>query len=194
MLAIRGYGRNLWYKSCVIDSPPLSPSCLLLHTTVTSSSSLPSPSRRWRPTRTLVFPSQLQMLFLRQLQFAVQPRIHFSPMHEVTEPTTHTLARLVLSTTSFSEVSDRTEFSVYRSSGIPPRVEVVDRLLSIFFVLEPCVHVAYQMIASIVADDDGFYFSVLGQFAKHVFVECVKVGLDLGFAELIVLFVSGILI
>jgi len=124
-------------------------------------------------------PPKLQPLLHTQLQLPLQILTWFFPMDEVAESTPDTPFPRVQSTTSFSEIGNRTELAIYRSSRVPPRIERIACSLCGFFVLEPGVDVADEMVIVVITNYHLFHLTVLAHLAEEILVKRVKVVLQL---------------
>lgn len=109
-------------------------------------------------------------------------------MDEIAEAASNAALAAIQPATRFPEIRDRTQLAVDRASGIPPLVQGVRRRLRAVLVLEPRIHVPDQMVIVVVADHQFFELAVFAQLAPDVFVECVKVVLQL----VLVHFVLGV--
>jgi len=96
-------------------------------------------SRAWRSSTTSTLAS------------AVEPLSQFSgdwlKVHEVAEPSTCALTKLILSATSLSEVSNRWQITADRASIEPSVVHIIHSFLSIFFLSELDIYIANEMIS-----------------------------------------------
>lgn len=112
-------------------------------------------------------------------------------MYEITKPSSDApLVSAVQSTTRLSEIRHGAQFAVDGPAGIPSTVQDVAGLLGAVFVFEARVHVSDQVVVVVVAHDEFFELAArdFAQLAPHVFVERVKVVLQLrsveGFVDL----------
>lgn len=96
-------------------------------------------SRAWRSSTTSTLAS------------AVEPLSQFSgdwlKVHEVAEPSTCALTKLILSATCLSEVSNRWQITADRASIEPSVVHIIHSFLSIFFLSELDIYIANEMIS-----------------------------------------------
>jgi len=73
-------------------------------------------------------------------------------MHEIAETRSGALPSLILSATSFSEVSNGCQFCVDRSASKPTIVEVIASFQCIIFLLELDIDIANQMVTEVVTN------------------------------------------
>jgi hypothetical protein len=101
---------------------------------------------RWLRRRTLAHTPLISSPFFQpflggQFQLSIQFSTRFFPVYKIAEPSSDTSFSAVQSTTCFSEIRDRGKLAVYRSSGVPPRVERVAGLLCRVFVFKSRINV-----------------------------------------------------
>lgn len=109
-------------------------------------------SRTRAPGHASLIPtSVLQPLLHAELQIPFKLLARFLSVYKVAEPSTHTSFSRIQTTTCFAEIGDRTELAVYRSRGVPARVECVASCLRVFLVLESRVYVADQICDTLLA-------------------------------------------
>ena len=87
-------------------------------------------------------------------------------VHKIAETTSVALAKLVLSTTGFSEIWNGAELSINWSSIEPSVIDFVAYFYGVVFVFHFYVYVANEMIAQIVANIHLFDFTIKSWFFK----------------------------
>jgi hypothetical protein len=103
---------------------------------------LPGWLRRRTLAHTPLIPASFFQPFLRgQFQLSIQFCTRFFPVYEVAEASSDTTFSTIQPTTRFSEIRYRGKLAIYRSSGVPPRVERIAGLLCRVFVFESRIHV-----------------------------------------------------
>jgi len=115
-------------------------------------------------------------------------------MYEIAKPPPHASFPAIQPTTRFSKIRHGTEFAVDGPRGVPARVESVAGFLRRVFVFETCVDVADEMIVIIITNHHLLWFAVFTHFAPEIFVESVKVVLELGRVHLCFGIVGGVLV
>lgn len=100
-------------------------------------------------------------------------------MHEVAVASTVAAVLLKLSAGGLTEVSYRGEVHNDRASRVESALESLKSSSSLVFLLELDVHIADHVISKVVTNVEALNFSKLGELFEDVFIEVLKVFLDL---------------
>lgn len=100
-------------------------------------------------------------------------------MYEIAEPASHATFATVKATARFPEIRHGAQLAVDWARGIPAAIQVVASLLRRLLVLEARVDVADEVVIVVVAYDELLELAVLAALTPDVFVESVKVVLQL---------------
>ena len=177
---------------------------------------LPRRLRARTPRHTSLIPtSQSQPLLRTQLQLPLQLGTRVLPMNKIAEATSDTSFPTVQPTTGFAEIGYGRELAVDGTCCVPARVKRVAGFLRRVFILETCIDVANEIyhrlsqhipplntqqkegkhtVIVIITHDHLLNLPELAHLAPEVFVESVKVILQLTRVHLVLWVVGRVLI
>lgn len=115
-------------------------------------------------------------------------------MFYVSRWTKDSLVRTAKLKRTFTEICDGREFSPEWPSCIETVVQTLHSVSSILLILESGINISNKMVANVIADVHFLNLAVFRQLNKEIFIDVVKVLLDLWFGKGAVGVVRGVVV